>query len=362
MATTTPNLGLTLPTPNVDTGWGSSLNTDFTAIDSLFAAGGSGTSVGLNVGSGKTLLLGGTLLLGTGDGTGTLGAPTIRGPAATGSNVAGTNLTVDASNGTGTGGSGKLIFRTAPSAGTGASPNVMRSSLEVNAAGAIGVNSGTYGTANQVLTSGGSGAATTWSDVNGSLINISGQAQGDIIYRGASSWDRLAAGTSGQVLKTNGAAANPSWTNIQTQIAAQTISATGNSFTGIPSSAKQIVIAVYACDPDGTADVLVRVGAGSFLATGYTSASSVLGTTTSTATATNGVLINANGAGFNGAIRLTNVDANRWIADYTLFSSGSTRTIVGGGSIDVGGSLDRVQVIPATGTLVASGTISVYYM
>lgn len=36
-------------------------------------------------------------------------------------------------------------------------------------------------------------------------------AQGDFIYRGASSWVRLAAGTSGQVLSTNGVSANPTW-------------------------------------------------------------------------------------------------------------------------------------------------------
>lgn len=39
-------------------------------------------------------------------------------------------------------------------------------------------------------------------------------AQGDIIYRGASSWVRLAAGTSGQVLTTQGVSANPSWTSV----------------------------------------------------------------------------------------------------------------------------------------------------
>ena len=40
------------------------------------------------------------------------------------------------------------------------------------------------------------------------LAAIAG-VQGDIIYRDASSWTRLAAGTSGQVLQTNGASANP---------------------------------------------------------------------------------------------------------------------------------------------------------
>lgn len=41
---------------------------------------------------------------------------------------------------------------------------------------------------------------------------IGSAAQGDILYRGASSWARLAAGTGGQVLTTGGPGANPFWT------------------------------------------------------------------------------------------------------------------------------------------------------
>lgn len=40
---------------------------------------------------------------------------------------------------------------------------------------------------------------------------IGSAAQGDILYRGAASWERLPAGTSTQFLKSGGAAANPSW-------------------------------------------------------------------------------------------------------------------------------------------------------
>jgi uncharacterized protein DUF5907 len=40
---------------------------------------------------------------------------------------------------------------------------------------------------------------------------IGSAAQGDILYRGASSWSRLAAGTSGHFLQTLGAGANPQW-------------------------------------------------------------------------------------------------------------------------------------------------------
>jgi len=43
-------------------------------------------------------------------------------------------------------------------------------------------------------------------------VSLSGVAQGDVLYRGATMWNNLAAGTSGYVLTTAGAGANPSWT------------------------------------------------------------------------------------------------------------------------------------------------------
>jgi hypothetical protein len=98
-------------------------------------------------------------------------------------------------------------------------------------------------------TDGGANAALTFS------MGFTGEAHGDVAYRGAATWTSLSAGTTGQVLTSGGASANPFW-------------AAGGGGGGAPTDAEYITLATDATLTQervltgGTAISIVDGGAG----------------------------------------------------------------------------------------------------
>ena len=95
----------------------------------------------------------------------------------------------------------------------------------------------TPGSVGTFLKSGGAGANLSWDtpgisahalDSHNDFSAIT-EAQGQIVYRGSSTWDPLDAGTSGYFLKTQGASANPTWAAAHTVLDAVTANTTVNS-------------------------------------------------------------------------------------------------------------------------------------
>jgi len=219
----------------------------------------------------------------------------------------------------------------------------------------------------------------TFSDI---LDFVGSAAQGDILYRGATTWTRLGAGTAGQVLQTGGAAANPSWTTLPTGgwTQASSVSLAQNTvanipITGIPSTAKSVIIMLDGAYQaaglvGGWATWFIQVGSGSVTTTGYNGyASTQTGTGSSIRSdvATNGVpvLVNSTNQPVYGSIRLNNITGNTWVIDYSFGGVAGTTyyTHIGGGSIALAGALDRVNLnsTGVSGSRWTGGTMNVLY-
>lgn len=147
-----------------------------------------------------------------------------------------------------------------------------------------------------------------------------------------------------------------------TAVNAATGSPTSIDFTGIPSWAKRITVMLNGVSTSGSSNLLVQIGAGSVTTSGYQSAAWTCNTNNSTST--NGYLITAvNSAGVisYGNIFVCAFGSNTWIESHAIGAQISNNS-VGGGSITLSGTLDRVRITTVNGTdTFDAGSINIMY-
>ena len=142
-------------------------------------------------------------------------------------------------------------------------------------------------------------------------------------------------------------------------------SGTSIDFTGIPSWVKRITVMFNGVSTSGSSNPIVQIGSGSVLTTGYTSASAISPSPGGVVFTTGYGLNTGNALNFSyGTMVITLVSGNIWVASHGLgiIQSGAGYTLVGGGTVSLGGALDRVRITTVNGTdTFDAGSINILY-
>jgi hypothetical protein len=344
--TTTTNLLLTKPEVGASTDtWGTKINTDMGLIDDVFAAAGTGTSVGLNVGSGKTLKVAGST-----DFSSNL---TFTGT--------GNRITGDFSNATA---ASRVMFQTSTTNGI--------ISVEL-------LPNGTATTSQYNVTNNADPTNTSLGQFSAlsTEVRLSSTARGTgttlpmTFYTSGS--ERARIDTSGNVLintTTSQTGAKLAVTGgiqgtITRATAVASTSGTSIDFTSIPSWVRRITVMFQGVSLSATANILVQLGTGgtpTYTTSGYLSLSAGIDTTSATTSATTGFNIKTDAAGqiFSGIMTIINITGNSWVASHAGKKSTTTVT-TGGGDVTLGAVLTAVRITSTSTDTFDAGSVNLLY-
>ena len=210
--------------------------------------------------------------------------------------------------------------------------------------------------------------------VDGTKIAMGSDAQGDILYHGATDYARLPKGTASQTLKMNAGATAPEWVTVSTPtaitIGTEQATTSGSYFTfgSIPSGTKRVYMIFEQVDISGSDHWLIQIGdAGGIETSGYIS-------TGTSVTAANVVANVSSTAGFamhnnSGAsstltgvhcIELTDSTNNTWIGHGTL-KSHTNQHVFGAGSKSLSAELTQIKLDTTGSNTFTAGSVNITY-
>jgi len=147
---------------------------------------------------------------------------------------------------------------------------------------------------------------------------------------------------------------------------AKTATGTSVDFTGIPSWVKRVTVMFNGVSVSGTSAFLIQLGTSSgFVATGYSGGGARFGTNSFAGAAfTTGLSANNTtaAAAYSGHVVWTNVSGNVWAGSLAMGSSATEFAGLGGSSISLSGTLDRLRITTVNGTdTFDAGSINIMY-
>jgi hypothetical protein len=183
----------------------------------------------------------------------------------------------------------------------------------------------------------------------------------------------LTGDTSGQVTIAAPAVAGSNTLTLQAATATNAVNTLGTAvastsgtsidFTSLPSWIKRITVQFQGVSTNGTSNLLIQIGAGSFSTSGYISTSTyTLATALDQANSTAGFVIFSNSASatISGSVVITTLGSNVWVAN-GLVKRATNAMALTAGDITLGGTLDRVRITSVTPDTFDAGTINILY-
>jgi len=152
---------------------------------------------------------------------------------------------------------------------------------------------------------------------------------------------------------------------INAATAQNSTSGTSIDFTGIPAGVKRITVMFNGVSTNGTSLIIIQIGSGSFVTSGYLGSVTGLASNATTVLWSTGAGITNNNTAamiYHGAVTCRNVTSNTWIFDGTFGRSDGACNFVMGGKLDLSGTLDRIRITTVNGTdTFDAGSINILY-
>lgn len=174
------------------------------------------------------------------------------------------------------------------------------------------------------------------------------QVTNDLIADGAVTGSKLAAGAVDATKIAAGGAAGT-----QVGSVATTSGTTVDLSTSIPAGVKRVFVALNGVSLNGSSQILLQIGAGSYTTSGYVGGAAQCGGTPNNTTATAGMQLGMTGSASITTIGhaiLTNITGNTWVMSFFGTRQTDGYGLLGSSILALGGALDRVRLASLNGT------------